>query len=471
MTDMPSEAVPINVDNPAAAPLTRAPAVETARSSARDPQVKKAVSVESTYRTLWRWHFYAGLVVGPILFLSAVTGGLLSFRPELEREWNAPRTLVEPQTSRVSYLQQWKAAAATHEGWTATGLEVETAEDRATVVRLRHAPSKKSLKVFVDPHTGEVLGESGTEENAFFRAVETLHRRLFLGMFGRVVVELAASWSLVLLVTGLCLWWPRSLGRLGRAMRPRFREGSRVLWRDLHSIAGVLVWPAAFIILATALWYTPVWGKGFRAIAARFGQRAFVVPPRSAIPKSQSPTKGSEPALDEAVAQLRNLYPAGSFFIGWPKRPDDGFFVTVQGDDGPSTWAVMVLDQSTGTVLTHRKTSELGFMDWWTRWNLPLHTGSFGGLATKALWLAATLVIAAMPVTGAWMWWLRRPTGTWGLPPDRGTSRRHRGLVAGAIATGILLPTAGLSFLIVLATDRLVGRWRRPSAVTADNGG
>jgi len=35
------------------------------------------------YRAFWRWHFYAGLLVLPILMLMALTGGLYLFKDEL----------------------------------------------------------------------------------------------------------------------------------------------------------------------------------------------------------------------------------------------------------------------------------------------------------------------------------------------------------------------------------------------------
>ena len=30
------------------------------------------------YRTIWRWHFYAGLFVGPFILVAALTGTLAS---------------------------------------------------------------------------------------------------------------------------------------------------------------------------------------------------------------------------------------------------------------------------------------------------------------------------------------------------------------------------------------------------------
>ena len=35
------------------------------------------------YRTIWRWHFYAGLIVAPFLLILAVTGAIYLFNDEL----------------------------------------------------------------------------------------------------------------------------------------------------------------------------------------------------------------------------------------------------------------------------------------------------------------------------------------------------------------------------------------------------
>ncbi len=35
------------------------------------------------YRAVWRWHFYAGLIVIPFLISLAVTGGLYLFKDEI----------------------------------------------------------------------------------------------------------------------------------------------------------------------------------------------------------------------------------------------------------------------------------------------------------------------------------------------------------------------------------------------------
>jgi len=38
-------------------------------------------------RLFWAWHFWAGLVAGPVLLVMAITDGIYLFRSELENVW------------------------------------------------------------------------------------------------------------------------------------------------------------------------------------------------------------------------------------------------------------------------------------------------------------------------------------------------------------------------------------------------
>ncbi|WP_250890383.1 PepSY domain-containing protein [Sphingobium nicotianae] len=51
-----------------------------------------AISINraAVYRTIWRWHFYAGLFVIPFILLLALTGAAYLFKPQVERWEEAP---------------------------------------------------------------------------------------------------------------------------------------------------------------------------------------------------------------------------------------------------------------------------------------------------------------------------------------------------------------------------------------------
>jgi uncharacterized iron-regulated membrane protein len=111
----------------------------------------------------------------------------------------------------------------------------------------------------VDPGSGAVRGELVTERR-LMAVVRDLHGSLLLGRAGNLLVELAACWSFVLLVTGAFLWWPRG-ARSGGVFWPRLNARGRLLLRDLHAVPSL--WNAAlvgFLVLSGLPW-SGVWGE------------------------------------------------------------------------------------------------------------------------------------------------------------------------------------------------------------------
>ncbi|WP_233622870.1 PepSY domain-containing protein, partial [Burkholderia seminalis] len=53
-------------------------------STTVDRAISPTRSTGAGYRTLWRWHFYAGLFVMPFLVILAITGTLYCFQPQIE---------------------------------------------------------------------------------------------------------------------------------------------------------------------------------------------------------------------------------------------------------------------------------------------------------------------------------------------------------------------------------------------------
>ena len=52
-------------------------------------------------------------------------------------------------------------------------------------------------------------------------------------------MELTAVWILVLLASGIFLWWPRAIEVAKPLLKIRWRKGGRIRWRDLHALTGV----------------------------------------------------------------------------------------------------------------------------------------------------------------------------------------------------------------------------------------
>ncbi len=209
------------------------------------------------YRWVWRWHFFAGLVVAPFLIVLALTGGLYLFEHEFAGWWNRDLVRVAASAAPLPPEQQERAVLAAYPGARVVRFAVPHA-GRAAEWQVRTA-SGELRAVFVNPADAAVLGDLPVESR-FMSVVRKLHGELLLGRFGTTLVELAACWTFILLVTGVFLWWPRG-ARSGGVFWPRFGATGRLLLRDLHAVPSL--WNAgivAFLVLSGLPW-SGFWGE------------------------------------------------------------------------------------------------------------------------------------------------------------------------------------------------------------------
>lgn len=448
----------------------------------------KPAEASRLFRVVWRWHFYAGIIVAPVLIVVAITGAAYTFREEVLGLAYAHLLAVTPGDKPAPYrdlvANAEAAAAGSHPGFRASGLQLSPEAGSSSVVSFREAkgaegPRGRALRVFVDPYEGKVLGSLDSETDRvskFFEVALAIHRRLFIGTTGRVIVELTTSWTILLLVTGLYLWWPRRKEKVRGVWVPRWGAKAYTVLRDLHSVGGAYLLPIALIAATTGLWYTFTLGLNFRKAAENWeaGRSVFSKDfpgqerqMREFAQRNRSiPAEAVKPAslpLEEIAAIGREQYPGKVLNISFPVRPDEAIkvgAVNLPGSMGPFFSAELQLDQRDLSIREQTTFTSSSKIRWWSSWNFPLHVGSVLGIASKILWFLACLVLVALPVTGFWMWLKRRPTGRTGFP--RKPEMRLPWWLAGLIGLlCIALPMVGASVVLILLAEGAVGLIRR----------
>ncbi len=408
------------------------------------------------YRVIWRWHFYAGFIVLPVLIVVALTGALLVFREELERKFDAAMLTVEPQSQRVSYDAQLANAAQT-----------APSDARATAMVVRGNPTLatqfsfftkdgRNLNIFVNPYTGIVQGNY-VYGSSMFDLILFIHRRLAGGTIGRIVVELATSWGIILAITGLYLWWPRRRWKLTGSLLPRVRGKRYLIWRDWHAVSGFYVSLLAILIMATGLFYTMVFGRNYQKLMDVTKSNP---PGQANPPKSTGQESESALPLDEVIAIIKRAQPEPEFYLDLPNKKDDSFYVYAGSSDHPSTLTQFYVDRYSGKVMGEASWRQLSALHKIQLMAYPIHVGSLYGWPTKILALLVCVVIVGMGVTGMAMWWIRRPAGKSGFPQKPNDARPAKWLIAVICLLGVLMPAAGISMLAILVGDWL-GQLRR----------
>jgi uncharacterized iron-regulated membrane protein len=412
----------------------------------------------SFFRLVWRWHFWAGLIATPTLIVVSVTGGLIVFKDDLLDWQRSHLVFVEPQTTTKRPLDE--QLARVRMAYPEAKLSLVTiagSDDRATMVQLRRAKEPTRI-CYVNPYSAEVLGDVPLLTGPFWPAVLTLHQSLFVGMMGRIIVELTTAWTVVLVVSGIYLWIPKHW-RIAGVLWPRFRSHRYTVLRDLHTIPGVYLAFIAVILCLTGMFFSPVFRETYRQITGPAGQYplAFTQAPKA----TPTPIDASPVPLSQAVDAAQQRYPGHRLMILAVREANEPYSIIVNGRYGPTVVGFLAMDRTTGEIVADNRYGDLPILAKVQLWVYPLHVGSVGGITTKVLAALTCLMLAVAAVTGVWMWLVRRRSGRTGFPyrPEEG-----RVPVIGGIAIlimAILMPTVGISLLIVLGGEWAYGKLTR----------
>lgn len=426
------------------------------------------------YLAVWRWHFWMGLLIAPVLIIVSITGALYVFKPQIERWLHSDMLFVEVGEQHVGHSAFEQVLAEELPEAELHYISVSEEPDRSWAGFLEvHDESDPDAEEIVyyayfNQYTGELLGYHPNDQG-FFRVVLALHRRLMGGTFGRFAVEIATCWGIVSMLTGIYLWWPRKKEKLWGVWLPRIKGSFRTVLRDWHTVPGVYLALFVIAIMVTGLLFTRVWGTGFRIGVAVFGgfPEFYLSPPQSAPVDNHDAHERI--GLDEAFAAANTAYPfeGRSYGIDLPHHDsDDAFNITTEISEPFADLGTAYIDQYTGEVLLSATSQDLPFMTHVVLMFYPIHVGSIFGLPTQIIALVSCLLIITMSITGVWMWWRRKPAGQWGAPKKTPPQTAPSWVVWGTVALAIFLPVVGFTLLAIFLfgwVDRLIRHSRAPT--------
>jgi uncharacterized iron-regulated membrane protein len=394
------------------------------------------------YRTIWRWHFYAGLLVMPAILVLSLSGALYLFKPQVER-WEERAFHNLPVVGQVTPSEQLAAAGLAFPGARTAYYRLPERTGDAALVRLLPADGSGPRDVFVSPQ-GRVLGSLDPDDRII--AIDRrLHGQLLLGPRGSWLVELAASWAIVMIVTGLYLWWPRG-GGLGGAVWPRLAQGGRQFWRDLHAVAGFWVAGLALVLLFTGLPWASVWGSAFKAVREEAGwmrgPQDWTIggqPPAgedrhaghgqatmaAGMSHGASARRPVDPAMfDRMVADARAArlaFPALVVPPGAPAgeggtgKPSPDWIVKSEAQDRPLR-VVMRYEAGTGRMIAREGFAERHPIDKLVAYGVAWHEGQLFGWFNQLVGLLTAMLLVTITISGFVMWRRRKPEGLLGAP-------------------------------------------------------
>ena len=420
------------------------------------------------YRTIWRWHFYAGLFVIPFILILSVTGGAYLFKPQLDR-WEERGWRNLPASGAVTADRQVEAALAAFPGADFHHYRIPEARGDAAVVQVG-LPGGAKRDVAVSPQ-GRVIGAA--DPDARWSAwLARVHGSLLIGRAGQLAVELAVSWAIVMILTGLYLWWPRGRGPAG-VVWPRVSLGKRTALRDLHAVTGFWVSGLALLLLLTALPWTDVWASGFRAVRAEMGWVAGVqdwkggADPHAAhgahaMTRPASTTPAPRAPLEYIVMRARAEHMPAPAIIQPPGAPNlfgppngNVWTLTTQTQNRPLVRKVSY-DPETSIEVSRSGFADKHVIDRAVNIGIAWHEGQLFGLANQLVGVATALAMVTLAVSGFLIWRRRRPGGILGAPPVPRDPAQAKAVAAIALLLAAFLPLLAASLTLLWIVDRAI---------------
>lgn len=363
-------------------------------------------------------HLWLSIPLGLVITVICFSGAMLVFEKEITECVQHDIYFVEevknsplPIDSLISNV-----APTLNEGVSITGITVSSDPERCYKVNLS---KPRRAAIYVDQYTGEVKGSSS--RLPFFNTMFRLHRFLLDkrdangGVFwGKQIVGISTSLFVVILITGIILWWPKSKKAWKNLVTIRLRSGWKRFLYDLHVVGGMY---AIVFLLAMALtgltWSYPWYRNAFYSL---FGVEQSVQKNNTKEAyANKSVRKTNNNAVDaEKVSESQSPY------IYWQ---DVYEFVAHENSDYKqitiSNGSVNVsfnrignqqasdsykFDNRTGRVTDHTYYSDNNKRNKLRGWIYSVHVGSWGGMVTRILAFMAALLGATLPLTGYYLW-------------------------------------------------------------------
>ncbi|WP_344928840.1 PepSY domain-containing protein [Aquimarina addita] len=407
---------------------------------------------------LWKWHFIAGMVSLPFILILSITGIIYLFKADYEAPKQKDVKEVIVQGTPISLQEQWKIAK-THATKKPNAVIIPTATNQATEFVSGRFGGKSSL--YVNPYTGEVSGVITPKDSVMF-TVRKLHGELLLGGFGTKIVELIACWMIVLILTGIYVWWPGRGWQLKGFFIPRTGVDKRTFYRDLHSITGFWVSILLMMILAGGLPWTDVFGSNFKTLQ-KVTNTGY--PSTWDARKLQSNTTEAPQdfiSLDQMMVKATSLNLSGDVAITFPKGPNGVYSVSNTNPMDLASQKKVHFDAYTGKQLLANHWDDVGILMQGRMWFMAFHQGEFGTW-NWVLMLLTSIALTVMSIAAIVSYVLRKKPKKWGVPKVPASFKVGYGIVVLLIILSVVFPLFGGSLIIIIGVEY----WRKKRKIAS----
>jgi uncharacterized iron-regulated membrane protein len=445
---------------------------------------RASTSDSNLYRALWRWHFYAGLLVIPFLLALSASGLLMLLSKPIDGLLQQDLTRINaeskvlPASALLSHVQEQFPQSRVK-----LYIPPAEADHSAQFILESHhvgghhgGHGAPTTTAYLNPYNGEILGELDPTTTIYAR-IQAFHGKLYLDDLGDSLIEISAGLAILMVLSGIYL----ALQRHGwREIIPPTSLSSRTDWRRLHGFIGLVIAIPLLFFLLSGLSWTNVWGGKLTQAWSSVPSTRFVAPPAEETHESmnhegvhrvpwaleQTPMPQSTLATDisvkinlDQVTRIAAEQGFNHFRVHIPADEQGVWTIsatTMAGDlTNPLQERTLHLDRHTGDVLADLRFADYPLMGKAMTAGIPLHQGDLG-LWNLLVNLIFSALVILMIVGGMMMWWKRRPHKTLSLSPPPAQPTTSKVVVVLMLIAALCFPLSAAAIAVIIAFDLLL---------------
>jgi uncharacterized iron-regulated membrane protein len=351
-------------------------------------------------------HRWLGFISGLVVFIVSITGCIFCFQDEIQDAIHDHRSVT---IQSAPYKQPSELISAVKKAYPNASPDFIYYYGKGRPAGVYANQGKDGYEfIYLNPYTAQITYHEKLETN-FFIVVEYIHLYLLLPpAIGKWVVGVSVIIFMVIMVTGLILWWPKRKSDRKRSFTIKWGGRWRRVNYDLHNVLGFYATSIAIILAISglAIAFEPVSKAIYNT--ANVG-RDITYDVEVTEPKSDSLKRAGlakQPVVDIAFAHARQQAPEAQMFL---IHNDPA----LSGAIGVGAYAKSMhyshatgfeFDKYNGKLLKSyiydKKSPGLKLIEM----NYDIHVGQIGGLTTKIIAFLASLICASLPITGFIIW-------------------------------------------------------------------
>jgi uncharacterized iron-regulated membrane protein len=356
-----------------------------------------------------RLHLWLGLTSGLIVSFLGITGCMLAFQREIENTFQSYRYVTDNHQTFLPPSQLKAVAEQNLPGKHVHAVMYNGRERAAEVIFFKYDPPHAYYYIaYVDPYTGHVQHLKNMDRD-FFRIIIDGHFYLWLPPeIGQPIVASATLIFLILMITGIILWWPKNRHVAKQRFKIKFNARWRRINYDLHNVLGFYMsWVGIFLAVTGLVWGFQWFANGLYTVTG--GNKSLVYAEPSSDTLGQANAR-SKAAIDIVWERMQTMYPNAEAIEVHPPETASSPIAANANPDRETYWQLdyRYFDQYTLDELDvnhiYGRMTNASAADKIIRMNYDVHTGAILGIAGKLLMFFGSLIIASLPVTGVLVW-------------------------------------------------------------------